>query len=806
MNRYFHRKVAGTLLVSALLSPAAPAVSPGEPEAGSGPWMVRAWFGDETARRAVASWGDHFGDYREKGFLLIEADAERVSALRALGFYVDLDEERTAWMAGEPGPWSPTAIPGFPCYRTVEETFATMDALVAAHPGLATVVDAGDSWLKTQNAANGYDMRVLKLTNSAVAGPKPKLFVTSSLHAREYAPAELATRFAERLVAGYGGDPDATWLLDHHEIHLLIQANPDGRKQAETGASWRKNVNTNYCGVTSTSRGADLNRNFSFQWACCGGSSASPCSDTFHGASAASEPEIQAIEAYERAIFPDQRPADLVTPAPDDATGVYLDIHSYSPEILIPWGFQDPNSSPAPNGGQLRTGARKFGFYSGYEPTLFIYEVDGASDDFGYGDLGVASFAWEIGTAFFESCASFEGSVLPAGLAMLEYAAKIARAPYVTPQGPEVVAPALSPAPVAPGTPVALAATADDTRFNNSNGAEPTQAIAAAELYVDSPPWSGGTPVALAAADGAFDETVEGLAGNLATGALAPGRHDLFLRAQDAGGDWGAVTGAFLWVIDPATAPVVTGNVRTAGTGAPLAAAVSIGGFATATDPATGDFSLQVPPGTYDLAAAAPGHQGASAAGVAAPALATVTKNFLLEPFTIFFADNGEGAPAGWTAQSPWTLSTEAAASPTHAWSDSPGGIYANNVDSALTSPVVDLTGKSGVELVFRHIYALEAGWDYGHVEISTNGGSSWSEVVAYDGISTASWELVTLPLPALDNAAQARFRFRITTDVNTQLDGWHVDDIELRALLPHPLFADAFESGGTTHWSERAP
>ena len=151
MNRYFHLKVAGTLLVSALLSAAAPAISPGEPEAGSGPWMVRAWFGDETARRAVASWGDHFGDYREKGFLLIEADAERVAALRALGYYVELDEERTAWMAGEPGPWSPTAIPGFPCYRTVEETFATMDALVAAHPGLVTVVDAGDSWLKTQN-------------------------------------------------------------------------------------------------------------------------------------------------------------------------------------------------------------------------------------------------------------------------------------------------------------------------------------------------------------------------------------------------------------------------------------------------------------------------------------------------------------------------------------------------------------------------------------------------------------------------------------------------------------------------------
>ena len=64
----------------------------------------------------------------------------------------------------------------------------------------------------------------------------------------------------------------------------------------------------------------------------------------------------------------------------------------------------------------------------------------------------------------------------------------------------------------------------------------------------------------------------------------------------------------------------------------------------------------------------------------------------------------------------------------------------------------------------------------------------------------------MTLPVAALDNAAQARFRFRISTDVNTQMDGWHIDDIELRSLAPHPLFADAFESGGTTHWSALAP
>ena len=148
---------------------------------------------------------------------------------------------------------------------------------MADYPLLATWNDVGDSWEKVTPGGNpGYDLMVLKLTNSTIPGPKPKLFAMSSIHAREYTTAELNTRFAEHLVGNYGDDPDITWLLDYHEIHLMLQSNPDGRKHAETGISWRKNTNENYCSPTSPNRGADLNRNFEFQWGCCGGSSGSP--------------------------------------------------------------------------------------------------------------------------------------------------------------------------------------------------------------------------------------------------------------------------------------------------------------------------------------------------------------------------------------------------------------------------------------------------------------------------------------------------------------------------------------------------
>ena len=120
---------------------------------------------------------------------------------------------------------------------------------------------------KRPRPLGGYDLQALILTNQAIPGPKPVFMVMAAIHAREMATAEVATRFAEMLFDGYGLDADITWMLDYFEIHVLAQPNPDGRKMAEAQCSggcfptWRKNTNQDYCGATSSSRGADLNRN-----------------------------------------------------------------------------------------------------------------------------------------------------------------------------------------------------------------------------------------------------------------------------------------------------------------------------------------------------------------------------------------------------------------------------------------------------------------------------------------------------------------------------------------------------------------
>ena len=106
---------------------------------------------------------------------------------------------------------------------------------------------------------------------------------------------------------------------------------------------------------------------------------------------------------------------------------------------------------------------------------------------------------------------------------------------------------------VVAGTSVSLTATLNDTRFNNQNGTEPTQNIAAAEYYIDVPPWVTTTvPISMpmTAVDGSFDSKIETAEAVVDTSGLAPGRHIIFVRGQDVNGNWGAFSAIFLEIED----------------------------------------------------------------------------------------------------------------------------------------------------------------------------------------------------------------------------------------------------------------
>ena len=54
---------------------------------------------------------------------------------------------------------------------------------------------------------------VLKITNEKVTGDKPKLFIHSAMHAREYTTVALTLAFAESLLNNYQGNLITAGLL-----------------------------------------------------------------------------------------------------------------------------------------------------------------------------------------------------------------------------------------------------------------------------------------------------------------------------------------------------------------------------------------------------------------------------------------------------------------------------------------------------------------------------------------------------------------------------------------------------------------
>lgn len=738
----------------------------------------------------IARMSERFGHMRvdrKKGVVTVEADAAQRQWLAQQRVRVETDKPATASLALQKPGVSLKSIPGFACYRTVEETQASVDALIAAHPELASKIDIGDTWDKVTVGGNpGYDLVVLKLTNTANTQPKPKFFAMTAIHAREYTTAELNTRFAEWLVNGYGTNAEATWLLDHTEFHLLLQSNPDGRKKAETGLSWRKNANTTYCGSNPNQPGpgVDLNRNFPFHWGGAGASS-SQCDPTYRGPGGSSEPETQSVVSYIESIFPDVRPDDTATPAPDTTQGLFFDIHSFSRLVLWPWG---DTTTVAPNGAALEILGRRIGWFNNYDPqqSIGLYPTTGTTDDTAYGKLGVPGYTIELGVDFFESCSSFESSTFPINFDALRYAARTTYAPYKLPFGPDTTTIAASPELVVAGQPVALTARVDDTRINTTPqpqaGAPPvptTQNIASASYTIDALPWeAGAVDRPMTATDGTFNSGSEAVQATLDTTGMASGKHLVYVQGVDSGGAEGAPQAVFVEVAQANEIATVHGNVTDGSTQAPLVAQMKIGTatFATA---ANGGYTRALRAGTLDVEASAPGYMTERVSGLVLAGGSDVTRNFALLPKCARFADNVEGANPGWVAQSPWAVANNVSGNATKVWTDSPAGSYGNNIDVSLTSPAIDFTGYDDAVLRFDHKCRTEAGYDYGRVEISANGGA-WTEVMRCDG--QTAWQNASVPLPQAANQANVKLRFRLTSDTGVTDEGWSLDNVRIEA------------------------
>lgn len=500
--------------------------------------------------------------------LFILTTPAEVDQLRIDGWAIRIDADHSATLQrqrqGQPAPAPAPSAPRGSLfragYRTVAEMRDLLDERAAQYPDLAEVFVYGASWERlTGGPTAGHDLFGITLTNKQRPGPKPTFFLMAAIHARELSTSELALRFVDYLLANYGIDGDATWLLDEHAIVVVPVVNPDGRVLAEAGYLQRKNTDTTYGQCPVPRFGVDLNRNSSFKWGTVNGPTESPCSETYPAPAAASEPETAAVQSLIQSLFPDQRGPGDGDPAPANATGTFITLHSFGDLVLWPWGW---TSALAPNAADLTAIGQKFAAYNGFTPqqSIDLYPTSGTTDDWAYGQLGIAAFTFEVGGGS-GACGGFfpdfscldggaDGAFWPRNLPAFLYAARIARTPYALAHGPT---PEAATASLRPDGRVDLRVRLDDV----SDGGQP---IAAAEYYVDAPPWSGGTAIAMTSADGSFDSAVE-----VAVATIGPlaAKHLIFARGRDSSGAWGPVRGVF--TPDPTCPAVVSPSSQSFG-------------------------------------------------------------------------------------------------------------------------------------------------------------------------------------------------------------------------------------------------
>ena len=184
-----------------------------------------------------------------------------------------------------------------------------------------------------------------------------------------------------------------------------------------------------------------------------------------------------------------------------------------------------------------------------------------------------------------------------------------------------------------------------------------------------------------------------------------------------------------------------------------------------------------------------------------------------------------DGSAELWiTEGSTWGV-TPMAKSGTWGFTDSPAGLYRGcitgtvgeackeNAIAVFSVPAdVVLPGYSTLE--FDHICITEATFDFGHVEITRDGGATWTTLASYDQASDPAWgDNVADPGDwrhvSIDLSAYAgeriMIRLRLESDTNLEFDGWYVDD--LRILACPPVAVDPFTGPPvSTHIATAAP
>jgi carboxypeptidase T len=371
--------LATTTILSATEAPATVAQPPGAPPE-SGEYRVEqvrtAQQRSEIARTGAAV------DSAEHGGLNITATAAEVRRIRALGYEVERQELSAPPATGVAPLDFPPADSG---YHNYAEMTAEINQALADHPTLIRKSVIGRSY---QNR----EIWALKLSdNVATDEAEPEVLFTAHQHAREHLTVEMALYLVKLFTDEYATDTRVRNLVNSREIWLVPDVNPDGGEYdiaSGTYRSWRKNRQPN---AGSSNVGTDLNRNWAYNWGCCGGSSGSTGSATYRGPSAESAPEVRVVRDFVRSRVVGGR----------QQISTHIDFHTYSQLILWPYGYTFNDLAPGLTQAERDTHARlgqMMAQTNGYTPeqSSDLYITDGTINDWLWGVQRIYTYTFEM--------------------------------------------------------------------------------------------------------------------------------------------------------------------------------------------------------------------------------------------------------------------------------------------------------------------------------------------------------------------------------------------------------------------------
>ena len=151
---------------------------------------------------------------------------------------------------------------------------------------------------------------------------------------------------------------------------------------------------------------------------------------------------------------------------------------------------------------------------------------------------------------------------------------------------------------------------------------------------------------------------------------------------------------------------------------------------------------------------------------------------------TEIFNDNFEGDVSSWTSEGTWAIgSPESGPSGGYESATAAGtnlsGNHPNDADDRLVSPSIrlpEVSSGNDVILSFYEWYQIESGFDDGVIQISTDGGESWTSLESRSGDSEG-WREEQVALTEYAGQ-EVRLGFLFQSDGSVTNPGWYVDDL----------------------------